>query len=156
MSRSLLIVAMFALSTAAFAAELPKSGSARTASAWKAVGETTQIGGRSLSHGMLWGIVTDDNPLRIKSAMCPYISEQNGDTNLFTGRCAWSDADGDQVFSEWTAKLSISTGVCEGPQTITGGSGKFRGIQGSIPFQCQAVSDKGQFTSALQWSYRLP
>jgi len=99
---------------------------------------------------------TDDNPLHIKTAMCPYISEQNGDTTSFNGRCAWSDTDGDQVFSEWTAKLSISSGACEGPQTITGGSGKFRGIQGSIPFQCRAVSDKGQFTSALQWTYQLP
>jgi hypothetical protein len=123
MLRSFIMIAALGLSVPALAAELPKSGSTKTASAWKAVGETTQIGGRALSHGMLWGIVIDDNPLHIKTAMCPYISEENGGTSSFSGRCAWSDADGDQIFSEWTAKLSISTGACEGPQTITGGSG---------------------------------
>ena len=105
---------------------------------------------------MGWNIVVGDNPLHIRTATCPYISEETGDSATTNGRCAWSDPDGDQIFTEWTAKMSISNGACEGPQTITGGSGKFRGIQGNVPFQCQLVGDKGQFTATQQWTYQIP
>jgi hypothetical protein len=138
------------------AADLPKSGSFKTPSGFKAVDEATQVGDkRTFSHGVAWGIVTEDNPLHIKTAMCPYVSDADGDTISFNGRCAWSDAEGDQILTEWTAKFSISARAGEGDQIFTGGSGKFSGIKGSNPFKCQIVGDKGQFTCTQQWTYQL-
>jgi hypothetical protein len=156
MSRSFVVIVALALTTPALAAEPSKSGSFNTISGFKAVEETTQVGDKhALGHGIAWGIVTDDNPLNIKAAMCPYISELNGDTILFNGRCAWSDGDGDQIFTEWTGKFSVSARTGEGAQTFTGGSGKFSGIQGSNPFKCQIVGAKGQFACRQQWTYQL-
>jgi hypothetical protein len=97
---------------------LAKSGSFKTESGFKGVEEMIPVGEKhSYSHGVTWGIVSNDNPLRIKTAMCPYISELAGDTSTFEGRCTWSDADGDkihhmvrQVFSDrsrqWSARVN--------------------------------------------------
>lgn len=153
---SFIIIASLTLSTSAWAAELPKSGNFATPTGWKAVDEIIPIGGRGLGHGVIWGVVMGDNPLHIRSAMGPYIAEVNGDTISYNGRGAWSDADGDQIFTEWTGRLSISAKTVEGPQTITGGTGKFRGIMGSLPFKCQVIGDKGQFSCTQQWTYQLP
>jgi hypothetical protein len=50
MSRSPVIMAVLALITPALAAELPKSGSFKTPSAFKGIEQATQVGGRVLSH----------------------------------------------------------------------------------------------------------
>lgn len=39
--------------------------------------------------------------------------------------------------------------------TITGGTGKFNGIQGRAPFHCKALNDKGQWTCTQQFEYQL-
>jgi hypothetical protein len=105
---------------------------------------------------MLWGLIMDDKLLHIKTAMCPYMSEENGGTSAFNGRCAWSDAEGDQVFSEWSVNIAGPDGAFQGPRTITGSSGRFRGIQGGLSIQGQVVGDKGQFTATRRWTYQLP
>jgi hypothetical protein len=142
------------LANDAGAAEPPvKSGSYKTQGGFKAVEETTQVGEKhTLSHGVAWGVVSGEGPLHIGTAMCPYISEATAGTINFQGKCVWSDADGDKIFTEWTGKFSASTGAGNGPQTITGGTGKFSGVQGTSPFQCQALNDKGQFTCSQQWN----
>jgi hypothetical protein len=61
---------------------MAKSGSFKTASAFKGIEEAQQIGGHTLSHGVTYGIITEDNPLHIKTANCPYISEISGDTSI--------------------------------------------------------------------------
>jgi len=155
MSRLFVVIVALYVSAPALAAELPKSGNFDTPTGWKAVGEAMQVGGRTLGHGVYWGIVIGDNPLHIKAAMCPYISEQIGDTITANGRCAWSDADGDQIYAEFTGKLSARTGVYDGVQPMNGGTGKFRGIQGNIPHQCQFVGDT-QATCTQHWTYQLP
>jgi len=148
-------IAALALTTSALAAELPKSGSFSTAMGGTVIGETIQAGGRTLGYGSHSNVIVGDNPLHIRGSKCPYISEQSGDTVSVNGRCAWSDADGDQIFSEWSVKCSVSTGSCQGPQTFTGGSGKFRDIRGSNPPQCQMLNAT-QFTCTNQWTYQLP
>ena len=89
-------------------------------------------------------IVTEDNPLHIKTANCPYISEVSGDTVSLVGKCAWTDGE-DDIFTDWNTTFLASKGLANGAQTFTGGSGKFSGIQGSNPFQCQLVGKEGQF-----------
>src|SRR5437016_4533985 len=87
------------------AAEPVKSGTYNTQGGFKAVEETTQLGEKhTYSHGVAWGIVSGDGPLHIGTAMCPYINEATADTITFQGRCAWSDADGDKISTEWSAK----------------------------------------------------
>jgi hypothetical protein len=155
MSRSPVMMAVLALITPALAAELPKSGSFKTPSAFKGIEQATQVGGRVLSHGVVYGIVTEDNPLHIKTANCPYISDIDGDTVTLRGECAWTDGQ-DNIFTEWNTKFSASKGTSDGAQTFIGGSGKFNGIQGSNPFQCQVVGKEGQFTCTQNWTYQLP
>jgi hypothetical protein len=75
------LIATLTLATPTLAAEqMAKSGSFITASAFKGIEQTQQMGGHTLSHGVVYVIVTEDNPLHIKTANCPYISEVSGDT----------------------------------------------------------------------------
>ena len=123
--RSLLIAAV-ALTTPTFAAEqLAKSGSFKAPSVFKGIEQAEQTGGRTLSHGVVYGIVTEDNPLHIKTANCPYISEVSGDTVSLVGNCAWTDGE-DDIFTEWHTTFPASKGVADGPQTFTGAYGPIR------------------------------
>lgn len=98
--RSLLIATM-TLATPTLAAEqMAKSGSFITASSFKGIEQAQQTGGRTLSHGVVYGIVTEDNPLHIRTANCPYISEVSGDTVSLVGKCAWTDGE-DDIFTDW-------------------------------------------------------
>ena len=106
------------------------------------------------SHGVTYGIITEDNPLHIKTANCPYISEISGDTVSLVGKCAWTDGE-DDIFTEWHTTFPASKGVADGAQTFTGGSGKFSGIQGSNPFQCRLAGKEGQFLCTQSWTYDL-
>jgi hypothetical protein len=78
-----------------------------------------------------------------------------GDTIPFQGKCVWSDTDGNKIFTEWSGKCSASTGTGDGPKSITGGTGKFSGIEGAAPFQGQALNDKVNLTvpsnGAINW-----
>ena len=96
----------------------------------------------------------EDNPLHIKTANCPYVSYIDGDTITLRGECAWTDGQ-DNIFTEFNTKFSASKGVSDGVQNFIGGSGKFNGIQGSNPFQCQVVGKEGQFTCTQNWTYQL-
>ena len=138
----------------AYSADAPKSGNFKTASAFKGIEKSSQVGGRIMSHGVVYGIVTEENPLHIKTAKCPYISEIDGDTVTLKGECAWTDGE-DNIFTEWSTKFSATKGDSDGAQTFTGGSGKFSGIQGGNPFKCQVVGKEGQFTCIQNWTYQL-
>ena len=63
--------------------------------------------------------------------------------------------DGDRIFTDWTSSLSAS-GQLEGLNQITGGTGKYAGIQGRAPFTCKALNGSGQWTCLQQFEYRLP
>ena len=151
-----LLIATVALTTPTLAAEqMAKSGSFKAASAFKGIEEAQQIGGHTLSHGVTYGIVTEDNPLHIKTANCPCISEISGDTVSLVGKCAWTDGEDDIFLGGTATRFPASKGVADGAQTFTGGSGKFSGIQGSNPFQCQLAGKEGQFLCTQSWTYQL-
>jgi hypothetical protein len=152
--RSFVIVAVVLTTPTLAAEQMAKSGSFKTPSAFKGIEQAQQTGGRTLSHGVVYGIVTDDNPLHIKTANCPYISEVSGDTVSLVGKCAWTDGE-DDIFTEWHTTFPASLGVADGAQTFTGGSGKFSGIQGSNPFHCQLAGKEGQFICTQSWTYEL-
>ena len=56
------LIATLTLATPTLAAEqMAKSGSFITASGFKGIEQAQQTGGRTLSHGVVYGIVTEDN-----------------------------------------------------------------------------------------------
>ena len=76
----------------------------------------------------------------------------------FEGPCAWGDSDGDKIFTSYTGKFAPS-GAAYGEHKITGGTGKFTGIQGDIPHECEGVDSTApgtQGTCVQHFSYRLP
>jgi hypothetical protein len=71
------------------------------------------------------------------------------------GQCTWTDADGDKIFNDWTGAADAN-GVLAGMNQLTGGTGKFSGIQGKGPFQCKALNANGQYVCTQEFEYRLP
>lgn len=144
--------------SAASAQELPKSGTFAVHSGWKAIGETTQVAeGRSYGYGSFWGVVFNDKgsgPLHAGPAVCSYTLEiMNGLTGQ--GQCTWSDVDGDKIFTDWTGSMPPK-GEFEGRMKITGGMGKYAGMQGKVSEQCKALNANGQWACTEQFEYRLP
>jgi hypothetical protein len=154
----------FVLSTAvlfvgkATAADLPQSGSFKLHSGWKTVGDVVQVAENHIfGAGTFWGITYNDagsGLLHVGTAVCPYTLETINGTGTGQGSCAWGDANGDKIFTSYSGKVSPS-GSFEGMNKITGGTGKFNGIQGQAPFQCRALNDKGQYTCTQEFSYSL-
>jgi hypothetical protein len=54
----------------------------------------------------------------------------------------------------FSGKIAAS-GAVDGALKITGGTGKFKGIQGQGSFQCTTLNDKGQYSCAQQFDYSL-
>ena len=145
--------------TVANAQQLPKSGTFNIQSGWKAIGETTQVAeGRTYGSGNLWGVVFNDKgsgPLHWGPGVCPYTLAVIGGALTAQGQCSWSDGDGDKIFTEWTGSMPPNAPF-DGLHNITGGTGKFSGIQGKAPFHCKALNTSGQYACTQQFEYRLP
>ena len=152
-------ISLAAFSMAADAQPLPKSGTISVNSGWKAIGETVQIGeGRTLGWGGLYGVTFNtrgSGPLHIGHGICSYTFELTAGAGPGRGGCSWSDADGDQIFTEYSGTWSAK-GAFDGLNQITGGTGKFVGIGGKAPFQCKTLSGQGHFGCTQQFEYRLP
>jgi hypothetical protein len=152
-------VSFAAYCTAPSAQQLPKSGTFTVQSGWKANGETTQVAeGRIYGFGSFWGVVFNDKgagPLHWGPVVCPYTLEVINGALSAQGQCSWSDADGDKIFTDWTGSMPPNAQF-DGLNKITGGTGKFTGIQGKAPFHCKALNASGQYACTQQFEYRLP
>ena len=155
---------VFSIAAAAFcfiasAQDLPKSGSFTVHGGWKSIGETTQAAeGRTYGFGSFWGVNFNDKgygPLHSGPVVCPYTLEILDGTLTAQGQCSWSDVDGDRIFTDWSGSLPPG-GQFDGLNKITGGTGKYAGIQGKAPFQCTALNANGQWKCTQQFEYRLP
>ncbi len=71
-------------------------------------------------------------------AKCAVISIESAGKKWMDGGCALTDADGDIVFSTFdTRELDAAQPKMDcGMHTITGGTGKYKGITGKEPFTC--------------------
>jgi hypothetical protein len=140
--------------------ELPKSGSLKLHTGFKVIGEPTQIikDKHSYNTERAWGVSYNDagsGPLHISSMICTSVSEAIEGAGTDQGKCAWSDADGDKLFIDWSGKFTPTTGLA-GMIAIASGSGKFTGIQGKGLFQCMGVNvDQGQYSCTQQLDYQL-
>ena len=152
-------VSLAVLCMAGNAQQLPKSGRFTIHSGWKAVGETTQpADGRVYGAGIFWGVTFNDKgtgPLHNGTAVCPYTLEIIAGALTAKGQCTWSDPDGDKIFNDWTGAVEPS-GIFEGLNQFTGGTGKYSGIQGRAPFHCKALNANAQYACTQEFDYRLP
>jgi len=101
--------------------DIPNVGKA---TAIEAVGPTENMKGEAMLDKM--------------KAKCAAVSIESGDKKYIDGACALTDADGDVVFSTFdTRDLDKSQPKMNcGTHTITGGTGKYKGITGREPFAC--------------------
>ncbi len=95
-----------------------------------------------------------NGPLHNRAVFCGYALELMNGLGPFEWPCAWGDSDGDKIFTSYTGKFAAS-GAVYGEHEITGGTGKFAGIQGKGSFQCTTSSDKGQYACTQQFDYSL-
>jgi hypothetical protein len=95
-----------------------------TATTLEAVGTTQNMKGEKMLDKM--------------SARCAALSVASGDKKYIDGACVLADGEGDKIFSTFdTRDLDKSQPKMDcGTHTITGGTGKYKGITGSEPFAC--------------------
>jgi hypothetical protein len=155
---TLTLTTALALGSPAIAADLPQSGSFKLHSGWKSVGEVVQVGDNHVfGTGNFWGVTFNDagsGSLDKGAVVCPYTLELMNGSGPVQGSCAWGENSGDEIFSSYTGKIAAS-GALDGVIKITGGTGKFKGIQGQGAFQCITLNDKGQYSCAQQFDYSL-
>jgi hypothetical protein len=158
LSTAIGLTAALAFGCPAIAADLPQSGSFKLHSGWKGVGEVVQIEkDHVFGAGHFYGVTFNDagsGPLHNGAVFCPYALELMNGAGPLQGLCAWSDSDGDKIFTYATGKIAAS-GAASGEHQITGGTGKFKGIQGKGSFQCIALNDKAQYACTQQFEYSL-
>jgi hypothetical protein len=156
---ALTLTTALALGPAAIATDLPQSRSLSLHSGWKGVGEVVQVGENHIfGAGNFWGVTFNDagrGPLHKGAVVCPYTLELMNGAGPAQRLCAWGDSDGDKFFTSWTGKVATS-GALAGILKVTGGTGKFKGIQGTGAFQCNALNDKNQYSCTQQFHYSLP
>ena len=105
----------------------------------------------SMGYGVARGIVYNDagnKMMDLATAACPYTVEIVGGAATFRGICTWTERGGDKIFTTWSS--TFENGKGSGPQDVTGGTGKFSGVKGKIPFQC-TVLGTDQFECSQEW-----
>jgi len=141
------------------AEQLPKSGQFAIHSAWKSIGETTPAAdGRVYGFGSFWGVTYNDKgagPLHSGPVVCPYTLEMVKDSGSARGQCSWSDRDGDRIFTDWTGAIAPG-GQLEGLNHITGGTGKYAGIQGKAPSLGEHAGGPARRTAVRQRKAHRP
>jgi len=76
-------------------------------------------------------------------------------TSTNKGYCAWGDPDGDRIFTSFTGTIG-GPGLDHGINTITGGTGKYAGITGSGPWECEPFLPNGGNVCRQSFEYELP
>jgi len=137
------------------AQNLPKSGTISWHTGWRDVSTTLNVAeGHFQGNGSVVGTSFNDSgsgPLHLGEAACVYTYDAQGDKVVNKGYCAFGDADGDRIFTDWT-------GVGDhGINNIVGGTGKYAGITGKGPWMRSGPTGKnGGFKTFQQLDYRLP
>jgi len=146
-----LTAAVFALSAAfafgapAISADLPQSGTIKLHSSFNGNSQVVEVGEKHfMVSGNGWGVTYNDagsGPLHMGALFCTYaVDDVNGSFND-GGGCAFGDPGGDKIFIAWSGKGTDNVGE-QGTGTITGGTGKFAGIQGKVAYQCKPIDEK--------------
>lgn len=150
---------LIATCTAAMAEPLPKSGSINVHSGYLVVGEALTVADKHMQgHGTNRGVTFNDKgsgPLHLGPTDCFYTFDAIGDSSKNKGYCTFGDADGDRIFTDFHG-TGTPDGNFQGMHEITGGTGKYTGIQGSVPWKCRYAGTNGEFQYTQTINYRLP
>ena len=95
------------------------------------------------------------NPKR-ESALCPGVTVIYNGSYVLHGYCALTDSDGDKIYGPSEGKGPAEGFDLIGVVTYEGGTGKYRGIQGSHTYKCSGIGTDGQAFCRQEASYRLP
>lgn len=157
-----LLAGLLFVSTASLAA-LQNTGTFK--GSWTATGtaQTLDFGeSRSASILRLRGTIVVESTGGLTRALqsdCVGLRLQDGDTSGI-GRCAWTDSDGDRIFSELIGALAGEVSNVRG--LFVGGTGKYAGLEGSYEFRWQyfrgieeEVTIHG-YSASLTGSWKLP
>jgi hypothetical protein len=136
-------LAMFTISSHAVYAE---KGTVSAMAPWQGEGQIYQVGPeRAMFLGAFSGIMyvqTGKESLDALLMLCPAtqtLNLENGATES-RGFCTFEGPSGDRVFAEW--KCTGKRGGCKGVITLTGGTGRFKGISGGGDMVARSVLNK--------------
>lgn len=115
-----------------------KETTVRATAVWQGEGTAVRVGDKeALMNGLFDGVMFIDDAkgdLHMAKMICPVSMTLAPDgSQSGQGGCILYANDGDQVFSKWTCKGEYLKG-CAGQFTLTGGTGKFKGISGGGAF----------------------
>jgi hypothetical protein len=152
--------AAFALATPAVSGDLPQKGSFTTHSPGTYNAEAAKVGEKHFTvSGTTQAVMYNDagsGPLHRGSAVCKWWSDDVNGSYRDNGICAYGDAGGaDKIFVEWSGKGSDNVAE-QGAGTITGGTGKYDGIQGKMAYQCKPIDPAQRlFDCTQRFDYQL-
>ena len=156
---AMLVVLAAPFATMAGAQNLPKSGSINVHTGWRDVGEAKEVAEKRMQgHGSVVGVSFNDKgagPLHLGPAACHYTFFAIEGNSKQKGYCAFSDADGDRIFTDFTG-IGAPDGSGNGINEIAGGTGKYSGIQGRGPWKCGYAGSNGELQCVQKFDYRLP
>ena len=151
---SLTILLSALVSMSASADPLAKSGVINLHTGWKVTGEFIEVAGKHMQgHGTAMGTSFNDagsGPLHEGPATCFFTVFVADGKVQNKGYCAFGDADGDRLFTDWRG---VGT---EGINNIAGGTGKYAGIQGNGTWKSRDTGPNGQHVTTQRFEYRLP
>jgi hypothetical protein len=162
--RATRLVAVSILATSSVCATaadpLPKSGSASAHSGWSFTGQLKDLGdGHVTSSGVYWGTSFNDAGkgfLHKMAWVCPGVTIIYYGSFVLHGYCALTDSDGDKIYGTSEGKGPAEGVDLVGVVNYEGGTGKYRGIQGSHTYKCSGIGAEGQAFCRQEASYRIP
>ena len=154
------ILACWSMHTSAAGDPLPKSGTASVHSGWSSIGQLKDLGdNHAVSPGLYWGTSFNDAGKGFLHKMawnCPGVTIIYSGSYVLHGYCALTDSDGDKIYGPSEGKGPAEGVDLVGVVTYEGGTGKYRGIQGSHTYKCSGIGTDGQAFCRQEASYRLP
>ena len=156
-ARLVTVVALLAVPSAGDA-QLAREGTFAGKFGWTSGGTPHEMEGRTFFVGSFSGPFFNDAGsgfLHHSAWVCPGTNDiVGGVVAAGGGYCTMTDADGDRVFSSWTAK-GTEPGRVSGEFRFTGGTGKYRGITGSGTFESFFIGMTMQGYTTTRGSWRL-
>jgi len=158
MKPNMLFLSLSVISSLSFAQDLPKSGTIHFHTGWEIAPEVFEAPDkRSVGHGSVVGINFNDNgsgPLHGGPAICVFTFLGKEATDVSKGYCAFGDADGDRIFTDWDGANDGKND--QGINRIAGGTGKYKGITGQGPWQCWPTAAPTALRCKQSFDYKLP
>jgi hypothetical protein len=171
-TRALMVLAALAVALAqgggfmhqARAAELAKEGTFSIRAAWSGAWQGFDLDEeRWVSTFELKGVVTNDAGqgfLHSASMRCIGLGRTVKGTTEHGGNCVYTDADGDELFTEWQDHGTAGVGA-KGSGPVIGGTGKFAGIGGAVAYERIEVRPAAEgtfqgYTVSFTGNWKLP